>query len=143
MQNFIKRKISVWAKMIGGVKGAEKAPRRINAEKGAEKKFRCLSDTVMNERLYANSQLDRDSFAAYFGISRHTLNKILSSNTGGLSFPQWLNGIRIEKARELLRTETEKSIKEIANEVGLTPDNLRRLFRQKLGMTPTAYRRYE
>lgn len=85
--------------------------------------------------------LDRETFAKRMGISRHTLNKIISTNTGGLSFPQWVNGIRIGRACELLRDEPGKNVAEIAEESGLTPDNLRRLFRQQLGISPSDYRR--
>ena len=102
--------------------------------------YQRLLDAVMNECLYVDQHLDRDTFAARMSLSRHNLNKVLRENTNGLSFPQWLNGIRIEKACELLKREKRKTINEVAWAVGLTPDNLRRLFRQQIGITPTEYK---
>ncbi len=95
---------------------------------------------VYDEKLYADKHLDRDTFASHMNLSRHTLNRILSSNTDGLSFPQWMNNIRIQRAGELLQDEPGKTIAKISEEVGLTPDNLRRLYRQKVGVTPSEYR---
>lgn len=99
--------------------------------------------TVYQERLYADQQMDRDTFAARMNISRHTLNRILLTNTNGQSFPQWLNSIRIEKASELLLNEPDKPVSLVANEVGLSPNNFHRLFRLRYGVTPNEYRQNE
>jgi AraC-like DNA-binding protein len=94
----------------------------------------------VDEQLYAHQQLDRDSFATRMHLSRPRLNEILSTNTDGLSFPQWINNIRLEKACDLLQRDSDMSVKEVAAAVGLTPNNLRRLFRQRYNITPTEYR---
>ena len=122
MRNIIKHQINAWIKKVDVSSKAE---------------YQRLLDAVMNECLYVDQHLDRDTFAARMSLSRHNLNKVLRENTNGLSFPQWLNGIRIEKACELLKREKRKTINEVAWAVGLTPDNLRRLFRQQIGITPT------
>ena len=125
MRNIIKHQINAWVK---------------KADMSSKAEYLRLLDAVMNECLYADQHLDRDTFAARMSLSRHNLNKVLRENTNGLSFPQWLNGIRIEKACELLKREKRKTINEVAWAVGLTPDNLRRLFRQQIGITPTEYK---
>ena len=102
--------------------------------------YESLVNAVYAEKLYADLQIDRDSFAAHMNLSRHSLNMILRTNTKGLSFPQWLNTIRIEIASEMLQNEPEKPIAIIAKEVGLTPNNFHRLFRLRFGVTPTEYR---
>ncbi len=105
-----------------------------------QEEYQRLLEAVMDEQLYAHQQLDRDSFATRMHISRHRLNEILSTNTDGLSFPQWINNIRLEKACDLLQRDSDMSVKEVAAAVGLTPNNLRRLFRQRYNITPTEYR---
>ena len=95
---------------------------------------------VYDEKLYADMHLDRETFASHMNLSRHTLNKVLSTNTEGLSFPQWMNNIRVQIAGDLLQNDPGKTITKISEEVGLTPDNLRRLYRQKVGVTPSEYR---
>ena len=58
----------------------------------------------------------------------------------GLSFPQYINAIRLEKALHLLRENPDQTIAVIAKAVGFTPSNLREQFKQKYGMTPQEYR---
>ena len=87
MRNIIKHQINAWIKKVDVSSKAE---------------YQRLFDAVINERLYVNQHLDRDSFAAHM--------------------------------------EKRKTINEVAWAVGLTPDNLRRLFRQQIGITPTEYK---
>ncbi len=59
----------------------------------------------------------------------------------GVSFHRYLSEYRIEKAKRLL-SETENSISDIAESVGITEaKTFTRLFKSVLGMTPTEYRR--
>ena len=75
-----------------------------------------------------------------FNISRHTLNDLLAEFTDGLSFPQYINNLRLEEALRLLRDEPDKTISVIATEVGFSSANLREQFKRKYGMTPAEYR---
>ena len=68
------------------------------------------------------------------------LNDILAEHTGGLSFPQYVNTIRLEETLRLLRDEPATTISAIATHVGFTPANLREQFKRKYGMTPVEYR---
>ena len=95
---------------------------------------------VYDDKLYADQHMDRDTFAARMNLSRHALNRIISNNSSGQSFPQWINNIRIETGCEMLLNEPDKSVVDIAKEVGLTPNNFHRLFRNRYGMTPIRYR---
>ena len=58
----------------------------------------------------------------------------------GINFVDYLNGIRMEKARELLRDPRYKTY-EVAERVGI-PDAhyFSRLFKKVVGLTPTEYR---
>ena len=75
-----------------------------------------------------------------FNISRHTLNDLLAEHAGGLSFPQYINAIRLQEALRLLRDEPAKTVAAIATEIGLSSANLREQFKRKYGITPVEYR---
>lgn len=102
--------------------------------------FKHIDTAIRSERLYANIGLQRQDICDRFNISRHTLNDLLSDYTGGLSFPQYVNIIRLEEALRLLRDEPDKIISAIASEVGFSSANLREQFKRKYGMTPAEYR---
>lgn len=102
--------------------------------------FEHIDTAIRSERLYTNIGLQRQDICDRFNISRHTLNDLLSDYTGGLSFPQYVNIIRLEEALRLLRDEPDKIISAIASEVGFSSANLREQFKRKYGMTPAEYR---
>ena len=102
--------------------------------------FNSLDSAIRSERLYTNVNLQRQDICDRFDISRHALNDLLAEYTDGLSFPQYVNNIRLEEALRLLRNEPAKTVASIATEVGFTPANLREQFKRKYGMTPADYR---
>ena len=102
--------------------------------------FNDIDTTIRNDQLYKNVNLQRQDICDRFSISRHTLNDLLAEHTNGLSFPQYVNNIRLEAALRLLRDEPTKTVSAIATEVGFTPANLREQFKRKYGMTPADYR---
>ena len=102
--------------------------------------FEHINTTIRSERLYANIGLQRQDICDHFNISRHTLNDLLAEFAGGLSFPQYVNNLRLEEALRLLRDEPDKTISVIATEVGFSSANLREQFKRKYGMTPAEYR---
>ncbi len=102
--------------------------------------FKHIDQTIRSEQLYRNVNLQRQDICERFNISRHMLNHILAEHTGGLSFPQYVNTIRLEETLRLLRDEPATTISAIATHVGFTPANLREQFKRKYGMTPVEYR---
>lgn len=77
--------------------------------------------------------------ANYASMSERTLIRRFKASTG-LAPTEWLTGIRVDRARELLET-SKQSIDVIATSVGLgTPSTLRHHFRKRLGTSPAAYR---
>ena len=101
--------------------------------------FNEIDATIRSERLYSNVILQRQNICDRFGISRHTLNDLLTEHTEGLSFPQYINAIRVQEALRLLREEPSKTVAAIAAEVGFTPANLREQFKRQYGMTPAEF----
>lgn len=102
--------------------------------------FNDIDAAIRNEQLYKNANLQRQDICDRFGIRRHALNNLLSEHTQGLSFPQYVNNIRLEEVIRLLRDEPTKTVSAIATEVGFTPANLREQFKRKYGMTPLEFR---
>ena len=116
-------------------------PKELKVELGADAElFKAIDTAIRSERLYAYGSLQRQTVCDRFGISRHVLNAVLAEYAEGLSFPQYINNIRLDEALRMLRGEPEKTIATIAAEVGFTPANLREQFKRCYGVTPVEYR---
>ena len=102
--------------------------------------FNDIDAAIRSERLYTNIGLQRQDICDRFNISRHALNDLLAEHTGGLSFPQYVNKIRLEEALRMLHDEPQKTISAIATEVGFSSSNLREQFKRQYGITPADYR---
>ena len=102
--------------------------------------FKRIDSVIRSERLYANVDLMREDVMRRFGISRHRLNDLLTDYADGMSFPQFINAIRMEEAYALLTDYPEMTIAEIARQVGFTAPNLREQFKRCYGITPAEYR---
>jgi AraC-like DNA-binding protein len=102
--------------------------------------FKTMDSAIRTERLYAKSDLMREDIMQRFHIGRHHLNNILNAFTNGMTFPQYINAIRMEVAYELLTSNPELTISDIAKHVGFTPPNLREQFKRCYGITPSEYR---
>ena len=121
------------------IKESTPLPRREGAGESLSL-FNQIDTAIRTERLYANAEIQRKDICDRFGIRRDVLNLLLTDHAGGQSFPAYINNIRLSEACRLLSTEPEKTVNAIAEEVGLSPRNLRRLFVDQYGMTPTEYR---
>ena len=119
---------------------SSKAPATSTPSSETAELFTNIDQGIRSEQLYRNVNLQRQDICDRFNISRHTLNDILAEHTGGLSFPQYVNTIRLEETLRLLRDEPATTISAIATHVGFTPANLREQFKRKYGMTPVEYR---
>ena len=102
--------------------------------------FKTIDKIIREERLYAQVNLIREDIMEHFGLSRHRLNDQLNAFADGMSFPQYINSIRMEIAYDLLTNRPEMKITEIAREVGFTAPNLREQFKRCYGITPAEYR---
>jgi len=102
--------------------------------------FTNLDSAIRSERLYANPTFQRQDACDHFNLRREVLNQLLTDYANGQSFPTYINRIRLSEACRLLAAEPDKTVNAIAEEVGLSPRNLRRLFVDQYGMTPTEYR---
>ncbi|MBQ9645795.1 MAG: AraC family transcriptional regulator [Prevotella sp.] len=102
--------------------------------------FATIDRCIRSERLFANANIQRQDVCDRFNIRREVLNQLLASHTDGMSFPAYINSIRLSEVCRLLKDEPTKTVGAIADEVGLSPRYLRRLFVEQYGVTPTEFR---
>ena len=138
-QRMINQKNHALARMI-----SEQSQTREDAQPNAPapnpELFQTIDRTIREEQLYTSVTLQRQDILDRFGISRRTLNDLLSAYAGGQSFTAYINAMRLHDAVRLLREETDLAISDIAEKTGFTPATLREQFKQNYGMTPTEYR---
>jgi AraC-like DNA-binding protein len=90
-------------------------------------------------RIHLHESLDVSQLSPVFGYSREHFTRFFRQATG-ISPGKYLNNLRLERAKELLRS-TGDNLDRIAEKSGLTNSNyLCRIFRQKLGITPSQYK---
>ena len=111
-----------------------------NSSQPDPKLFLAIDRAIREERMYTNPNLQRQDILDHFGISRRTLNDIMSAFADGQSFTAYINSIRLQDALRLLKEEPEMSLTSIAENVGFTPATFREQFKRQFGMTPTEYR---
>ena len=102
--------------------------------------FKTIDTAIRKEHLYAKANLMREDIMHRFGIGRHHLNDQLNTFADGMSFPQYINSIRMEVAYDLLTNHPEMTIADVAREVGFTAPNFREQFKRCYGVTPAEYR---
>ena len=89
---------------------------------------------------YANPNLMLQDVAGEVHLSQSHFSTVFAQETG-LTFTQYLTGLRIGKAKELLEA-TEMRSSQIAQEVGYNDSHyFSYLFKKTTGMTPSDYRR--
>ena len=80
-----------------------------------------------------------EEIAKYCGLSPNYFSAMFKEQVGE-TYIDYLTGIRMEKAKQLLVT-TKMTVKEIASEVGYLDDKyFRKLFKNRFAMTPSSYR---
>ncbi len=90
---------------------------------------------------YYNYDIKASEVADYINISPNYFSGVFKQHTG-LTFNDYLNQLRIEKAQMLLE-ETQDKINTIAEQVGY--QNYKyfvQIFKQRTNMTPTEYRKF-
>jgi len=103
------------------------------------RRSRALARAIAFVRENCAAQISLDSAADAAGISAGRLSRLFVEETGR-GFSEFLTGVRMEKARELL-SRPEVSIKEAAAASGYPDANyFARLFKKETGLTPSAFR---
>ena len=108
-----------------------------------EKGIYAIDDVIEKTKIYIQKNyyknLTVELLSCFFYMSRSYLSHLFKETTGE-KFVDYLNDIRIEKAKQLLRT-TDKKMYQSAKSVGY--DNVKyffRVFKKREHMTPEQYR---
>jgi AraC-like DNA-binding protein len=98
--------------------------------------------TAMMRRsaIYRRPDCDLDQLSGRMGMTRHQVSELLNDRMG-VSFNHFVNGFRIEAAKDLLLSRPELTVLAIAGEVGFgNKTSFNEAFRRQLGVTPSQYR---
>lgn len=88
---------------------------------------------------YTNPNLTLADLAKEFGKNNQEISQMIKEQTK-MTFPKYLNYLRIEEAKRLLREGTIKSVSEIGYAVGFnSPSNFNRVFKGAEGISPKAF----
>lgn len=111
---------------------------------------RCYSiSSIANESIdrairfmetHITENISLDELADEIGLSKYYMSRLFSRHIGMTPHRYFLN-MRIQHAKKLLMT-THDSIEQVAEKCGFdSSSNFIRLFKQRTGMTPTAFRK--
>ena len=105
--------------------------------------YRSLCELMEKERLYADSQLNRESLAEKLGTNRTYLSQVITDN-GGVSYPQFVNTYRVNEAVRVLsdRSKADYPLKQLCSDIGFSSlSTFYKIFKEQVGITPSAYRK--
>ena len=97
---------------------------------------------MVEQALYQDPELQLPTLAARLGISAHTLSQVFG-NHAGIKFYDYINGLRVARARALLRDPhyRQATILDISLEAGFnSKSTFNKCFKQLVGQAPSAYR---
>ncbi|RSB28906.1 helix-turn-helix domain-containing protein [Enterobacter cloacae] len=102
--------------------------------------YQRVNALISEQNLYLNPDLTLNSLARKTGVPARQISKAVNL-TCGCNVSQWINGLRIDYAQQLLRN-TDLPVTEVMLEAGFaTKSNFHREFLRISGVTPTDYRR--
>ncbi|WP_224721762.1 helix-turn-helix domain-containing protein [Paenibacillus vietnamensis] len=99
---------------------------------------RLIEQAMIYLQQHYMNDISLDHCADHIGTNPFYLSKTFKQVTGK-NFIDYLTGIRMDKAKELLRESTMK-INDVAEQVGYQHSYFNRIFKKLEGMTPTRYR---
>jgi AraC-like DNA-binding protein len=100
-----------------------------------------IRTVIIRERLYLNTQFDRQAAIDYFHLSKERIGAAFSQGSEFPTIADFINHCRLEYAKELLAVNPEMTVDDIASVSGFgTRRTFSRLFKERYSITPTEYR---
>ena len=99
-----------------------------------------LDRLMQEEKLFCDEDLSLETLAGYMELRRHQLSELIRTihNT---NFYGYINGLRIQCARDMLIAEPERSILSVALAAGFnSKSTFNAEFRKRTGLTPGQFR---
>jgi AraC-like DNA-binding protein len=111
-------------------------------DEGIRRRIKTKLLTAMeNEKLYTQPGFSLKQLSEHVRESPHYLSQVINQDLQ-TTFYEWVNGYRINAAKQALLTYPEKTIITIAEDAGFnSKSTFNTAFRQQTQMTPSEYRR--
>lgn len=95
-----------------------------------------ISQLMEEQQPYLNSKLRLSDLATLLGVSQNDISSCINTQKG-CSFSTFINGYRIDHAKQLLISQPDLKISHVATESGFTSEQtFHANFKQIMGMTP-------
>lgn len=99
-----------------------------------------ICELMETQKLYQNSELKQSDIATLLNTNRSYISECINAKRS-CSFAQFVNGYRVEHAKQLLRKNPDKKIAEIFMEAGFSNEqSFFRTFKSVTGMTPNEWK---
>lgn len=106
----------------------------------SQRLFLRLQTMMTDERLFTNSELNREALARILGTNRTYLAEAVREGAGK-TLTEYINGFRLNYAAELLSGEKDYSIADITEMAGFpSRGTFNRTFRMAYNITPSEYK---
>lgn len=95
----------------------------------------------IEQRGFLNARLTIIQLSKIIGINRTYLSNHINS-TYGLNFNLWINHLRIEEAKQLIKQSPKRNLSEIAEQIGFTDlAHFSKQFKLQEGISPSEWRK--
>jgi len=99
-----------------------------------------LDHLVLAENVHTRPELDLRSLSKKLNLPSYRISTYFNTVLG-MSFPEWLNSVRIDHVRRLLASNSDMSILEISMEAGYSSKAVfNNQFLKQTGMSPSEYK---
>ncbi len=99
-----------------------------------------LKNKIIEQKVYLNQGVTIEEIARTVGIGRTTLSTFIN-NEESLNFNAWINSLRIEEAKKILKEQPDITIITIAEMTGFSEQsNFSKQFKLITGYSPTSWR---
>lgn len=106
-----------------------------------EQLFQYINDIIVRERLFLNSNFDRQTIMDRFQLSKERVGAAFSKGSQYAKLTDYMQELRLEYSTLLMSTHPDKSVSQIALDCGFNSQAYySRCFRQRFGMSPTEFR---
>jgi len=106
-----------------------------------ESALRALEKIVVDDKLYANEELNLSMLAEQLDLSTHQLSELINTRLDK-SFSRYIRELRVEEARKMLINEPKASVLSVGMSVGFTTQsNFYAAFKEIAGIAPGQYRK--
>jgi AraC-like DNA-binding protein len=96
-----------------------------------------LEEWINKEKPYCNPDFQLMDLRQVLPLNRTYLSQLINTEYG-CTFYQWVNGLRVEEAKQILTNQPELKIQEVAERCGFSSrQTFTRTFLRETGFTPS------